>query len=166
MERLNLSQTNKCTIRSSVHLLIVGKSHEHIRTIIDSYHPNHLSLFTSVPLKESTIALASLLHDNGISVSTTTINPFSSESIPAVITAIEKEYLRLLKCYPKETTEYFIGVTGGTNLMAIGAALAAYLFGLKVHYVLKPVSASEMGNTVMEIDIERQVRSLNVIAKA
>ena len=155
MERLKLPRANKCRIPNSVHLLIVGKSHEHVKRIIYTYCPNHVSLFTSLSLEEATFSFASSLQKEGMTISTITINPFSKESIYNIIAAIKKEYLRLTKIYPAKETEYFIGVTGGTNLMAIGAALAAWLLGIKIHYVLKPDTMLPESREIIEIDMEK-----------
>ena len=143
---------------NNVHLLIVGKSQEHIKRIIDTYHPDHISLFSSLPLKDGTLILASSLQKKGISVSTIMVDPFSKESIHTIIAAMKKEYLRLLQTYPKEETDYFIGVTGGTNLMAIGAALTACFLGIKIHYVLKPDNMLPESREIIEIDMEKSPR--------
>jgi len=141
--------------RKNVHLLIVGKSQEHIKRIIEAYQPDHVSLLTSFPLREETNALADILKKSGIGITTITVDPFSPKALRTISNAIINEYSRLLSIYPKEETDYFIGVTGGTNLMAIGAALAACFLGIKIHYVLKPDNMLPESREIIEIDMQK-----------
>jgi len=139
-------------LSNSIHLLIVGNSQEHIFKIVEHYRPFHISLFTSRSLEEITLELAEHIRAKGVSVNIIPVDPFSKTSVVEVMKRMTVEYHYLKSKYPDRDIEFFIGLTGGTNLMAIGAGLAAHHMKLKSHYVLRPQYSNDQHEKIIEID--------------
>lgn len=139
---------------NSVHLLLLGRSQEHIHRVVEHYHPAHISLFTSESLLQEADELILKLQNNGISTRLISIDPFHKDAITSVMRAIIKEYEFLRDAYQSPDSLFYIGVTGGTNLMVLGAGFAASHLGLQSHYVLNPDFLEEEGtNLIVDLDI-------------
>lgn len=118
-----------------VHISPIGtRTDEHIRKAIQYFSVDKLYL---VPSKESLEKAQNLkaelekLFLNMEIIITDEINPFDLDSISNMILEIAKKEI-------ESKNEVFINITGGTNLMAGAATVAAYISGSKAYYVLNP----------------------------
>jgi len=109
-----------------------------VHRVIDHYHPTHISFFTSESLVCEAQEFVSKLRDENISTRIIVVHPFHKDAITAVKTAMTTEFIALRKTYLPSNTDYYIGLTGGTNLMVLGAGFAAHDLGIRSHYILHP----------------------------
>jgi len=135
----------------------LGISQDHVYPIIEQYQPTHIVFFSSIELKEQTMQLAEALHrKQGIPVEIEYLSPFSDNALPAMMEIISDAYHRLQKTYNNHEIQYYIGITGGTNLMVLAAGLFAHRLNVKMHYVLNPAyaqgSEDNKHNGIIEID--------------
>ncbi len=119
----------------SLQILIVGKSHEHIFEVIRYFKPTNIILISSPQIRQETMKLFNEIQSLKIKSQIVFVDPFRQTTITDMINT----YNEILKPYTKviQKITINIGLTGGTNIMAISAALAALIFGLDVHYWVK-----------------------------
>lgn len=128
----------KISKRGTVHLLLLGRSQDHVHRVIEHYHPLHVSFFTSASLLPEAQSLASMLEKDNITTRIITVEPFNENAVCSVQENIIQEYEHLIQSFPVSEADYYIGLTGGTNLMVLGAGKAAANLKIQSHYVLNP----------------------------
>ena len=142
-------------IHKNVQLLLLGRSQDHIQRVIDRYLPDHITFFTSNSLWKEAENLVRLIEEQGIPTNIIQVDPFDSNAIQTVKSAMENEFHHLQHQYPSENFQYYIGLTGGTNLMVLGAGFAASTLKTRAHYVLNPEFLEIADDDhVVEIDIQ------------
>ena len=119
----------------NIQILIVGNSHEHVFTVLNYFKPKKVILVSSSGIKDSTCDLAEKIRMTGTESGIIWINPFTQQSIHNIINEILVKIKELRE--ESKALEFYIGLTGGTNLMAIAAGFCAYILGLKGHYIVK-----------------------------
>lgn len=120
----------------NVHFLIVGLSHEHIYRVIEHYSPSKIYLISNLLIKKSTEQLKIKIESEGLKVEIIWIEAFEENTLHQIIAEIGNR-VEKLKMIFKDQIKIYIGFTGGTNLMAIGAGHSAALLNLDAHYVIK-----------------------------
>ena len=138
----------------NVQLLLLGRSQDHIQRVIDRYLPDHITFFTSDSLLKEAEELVRHIKEQKISTNIVQVDPFDSNAIALMKSAIENEFKHLQYRYPSAKFQYYIGLTGGTNLMVLGAGFAASALKTRAHYVLNPefMDVAEE-DQVIEIDL-------------
>jgi len=144
---------NRLAASGAVHFITIGHSKEHVVKCIDELAVGSIVVFTSVELQEDVATFVDQLDERGVrTLEIITIDPFRP-------TAIEDFVGQALAAYDRyssqEEVEVITGLTGGTNLMAIGMGTLALLKGLRCHYVL-----NQEGGGTMEIDLFHRMRDL------
>ena len=119
----------------NIQILILGKSHEHILKVIDHYKPNFIFFISSYSLEYISREFMIQIQSKGIKCELNLIDAFSEDTILNILGLIGS-IIRKYKDFD-HLINIFIGLTGGTNLMAIGAGLAAHKYNLNAHYVDK-----------------------------
>lgn len=119
-----------------VHFLILGMSEGHIFKIAETYKPDIIYLISSPNLIENTEALKSSPKLKNIDLRVILIDPFKENTIIDIISKIISQW-NLLNGKYIENVDYYIGYTGGTNLMAIAAGISSILINARGHYVIK-----------------------------
>ena len=128
----------KKPMSENVHLLLLGRSQDHVRRVVEYYHPTHISFFTSDSLMDEAWELVSQLQDQRISTRIISVQPFEPDAIFSIMNCIIQEYENLREAYSSPDITFYIGLTGGTNLMVLGAGFAAFQLGIQSHYVQNP----------------------------
>jgi len=120
----------------NIHFLIVGLSHEHIYRVIEYYSPSKIFLISNSLIKKSTEQLRNDIEKKGINTEIIWVEAFKEDTINQIIHEIGIRVKKLRKNF-KDRAKIYIGFTGGTNLMAIGAGYSAAVLNVTAHYVLK-----------------------------
>lgn len=118
-------------------ILTIGKSTEHVKTSIQYYNPDYITLLTSEEYASTT--RRKLSHwkkqydlDGDVAVIK---GLFTNESAENIMT----ESLRAIDVLRSAELEYiFMGITGGTMHMAAAASSAATIAGVPIFYVKQP----------------------------
>ena len=118
-------------------ILTIGKSTEHVKTSIQYYNPDYMTLLTSEEYASTT--RRKLSHwkkqydlDGDVAVIK---GLFTNESAENIMT----ESLRAIDVLRSAELEYiFMGITGGTMHMAAAASSAATIAGVPIFYVKQP----------------------------
>jgi hypothetical protein len=119
--------------RGSVHILLCGHSTAHVKEIAERTSPIHIELLTSKELYDSSNDLLKELKIQSKSI--TVIPAFTNSALRDGIRAIIARFLTLKELFPDR--RFYFGITGGTNLMVVEAALSALAVGADMHYILK-----------------------------
>ena len=119
--------------RGSVHILLCGHSTAHVKEIAEWTNPIHIELLTSKELYDNSNDLLKELKIESKSI--TAIPAFTNSALRDGITAIVARFLSLKEIFPDR--RFYFGITGGTNLMVVEAALSALAVGADIHYILK-----------------------------
>ena len=140
-----------------MHIMTLGMSQDHVFPIIARYRPIHITFLSSETLHDQTMDLARLLErDHGIRVDIVNLDPFRVNALAEMISTISETFQGLNTMYQHANMDLYMGITGGTNLMVIAAAMVALRYRLKMHYVLNPEYAQGRADIppfgVMEID--------------
>lgn len=141
----------------SVHILLCGHSKEHIATVVEKMNPAHVELLTSEELLDSAEALMEEMDVSSKSV--TCIPAFTDAALQDGVKAILSKYRRLRTRFPNR--EVYIGITGGTNVMVVEAAVSALSTGSRMHYILKSATPESGDKRVLVFDtmkIRKQLR--------
>ncbi|QEE14497.1 hypothetical protein DSAG12_00310 [Promethearchaeum syntrophicum] len=120
---------------TSVQILVVGRSHAHILKVLKLKHPDKVILIVSKKLKDQNEELYLNLKKKQNNLEIIHVNPFHRDFLPQMITHYIHIYQKLKVVNP--SAEVQIGLTGGTNLMAIAAGISAMLLGIEAHYFVK-----------------------------
>ena len=119
----------------NIQFLIVGMAHDHIFKIIHHFQPLKLYLISSFEMEDSIKILNDQVKELNILTQIIWINPFKKDSIQQITNQIiwsaKKEMIE------DPNIKIYIGLTGGTNLMAIAAGYSAMILNAESHYVLK-----------------------------
>ena len=119
--------------KGSVHLLLCGHSTAHVKEIVEKTSPIHIELLTS---KEVFDNASDLLKELKLESKAITVIPaFTNSALRDGIRAIIARFLSLKQTFPDRRV--YFGVTGGTNLMVVEAALSSLTVGADMHYILK-----------------------------
>ena len=142
------------SMKRNIQLLIVGNSHEHICRVINHYNPIHITLFTSKALETLTKEFANELLSQDLTIRIQVVNPFMNDAVKVIFNDIIDEYLFLKTIIIPNNLEWYIGLTGGTNLMSIAAAFASVKLGIRTHYVRNPDFCDERsGQDIIEFNL-------------
>ena len=136
-----------------VHFITVGNSRDHLIKAIEGLGIGQLVLFTSPQLRSEVEGFCSeSLPDSVRVLELVDVYPFSSNSIESMV------HILILKHDQYSKTGHVkvvVGLTGGTNLMAISMGLFALIKGLPCHYILNQAE----GN-VIEIATFQELQKL------
>ncbi len=91
-------------------ILIVGKYHEHIFTIIEHYNPNEVNLISSFSLEIETISLRQKIMKKDIKCEIYLIDPFTENTVNQMIETINIIINRIRK--ENKSTIIYLGLTG------------------------------------------------------
>jgi len=119
--------------KGSVHLLLCGHSTAHVKEVVEKTSPVHIELLTSKEVFDSANDLLKELNLGSKSI--TVIPAFTNYALRDGIRAIIARFLSLKQTFPDRRV--YFGVTGGTNLMVVEAALSSLTVGADMHYILK-----------------------------
>ena len=140
----------------NVHFITLGKTHENIWPLIERYIPSHVIFFSSSNLKEETETMVGKLKAiHGISADIVFLRPFRNDSLRTMNEAIDNTFSRIKSKYDEMGADYYMGVTGGTNLMVLAAGLVAVKRGIKILYAINPEYVESEGNAtdpLIEVD--------------
>ena len=139
----------------NVHFITLGKTHENIWPLIERYLPSHVIFFSSTNLKKETETLVGKLKAFGISADIVFLRPFRNDSLQTMNKVIDNTYSRIRNKYDEMGVDYYMGVTGGTNLMVLAAGLVAVKRGIKILYAINPEYVESDGNAtdpIIEVD--------------
>ena len=120
----------------NIHFLIVGLSHDHIYRVIEHYFPSKIFLISNILIKKSTEQLKNDLESKGINIEIIWIEAFKENTLTQIVKEIGTRVKKLRRNF-KDQVKIYIGFTGGTNLMAIGAGYSAAILNVEAHYILK-----------------------------
>ena len=120
----------------NIHFLIVGLSHDHIYRVIEHYFPSKIFLISNILIKKSTEQLKNDLESKGINIEIIWIEAFKENTLTQIVKEIGTR-VKKLRINFKDQVKIYIGFTGGTNLMAIGAGYSAAILNVEAHYILK-----------------------------
>ena len=145
----------------TVHLMTMGITQDHVWPIIDRYKPRHIVLLSSRELAAETEELAVKIRENGIDTTEVVhLEPFAENALNGMIETIQMHLKRLKEQFRERNTTFYMGITGGTNLMVLAAGLVAINNGITLLYVLNPVFSPESDESQPKI-IEINPESLN-----
>ncbi len=116
-------------------ILLVGNSHGHIYKIIDKFKPIKIDLICSETLENTIFPLIEEIRKGGITCCYHLVNPFHTNALNNICKMMISVGTRIIEKDPDQ--ELYFGLTGGTNLMAIGAGISARNLKCKAHYVIK-----------------------------
>lgn len=119
----------------NLHILLVGKNHEHIFHTINHFEPDRIAFISSFELKESTLKLRTEVMRRNIQCEIFWVEPFIPNALDQIISQILNIGVKFKKEFPNARLN--IGFTGGTNIMAIAAGICALLLKVDGHYILK-----------------------------
>ena len=140
----------------NVHFITLGKTHENIWPIVERYGPSHVIFFSSSNLKEETKNLVGQLKAiHGIEADIVFLCPFNKDSLRTMNEVIDNTYSRITSKYDGMGADYYMSITGGTNLMVLAAGLVAVKRGIKILYAIKPEYVESGGNAtgpIIEVD--------------
>jgi hypothetical protein len=122
-------------ITENVQFLIVGNSHDHILKIVSHFKPHKVVLISSSGIMESTTELVRKVQGLGLEIEIVSVDPFKEDAVYIIMHEIISR-ARNYTARP-DPPKVYIGFTGGTNLMAIAAALSALVLRAEGHYVVK-----------------------------
>nr|MCS5534726.1 hypothetical protein [Candidatus Poseidoniales archaeon] len=129
--------------------------HENIWPLVERYIPSHVIFFSSTNLKKETETLVGKLKAIGISADIVFLRPFRNDSLQTMNKVIDNTYSRIRNKYDEMGVDYYMGVTGGTNLMVLAAGLVAVKQGIKILYAINPEYVESDGNAtdpIIEVD--------------
>ena len=92
---------------------------------------------------------------HGISADIVFLRPFRNDSLRTMNEAIDNTFSRIKSKYDEMGADYYMGVTGGTNLMVLAAGLVAVKRGIKILYTMNPEyveSDENVTGPVIEVD--------------
>jgi len=136
----------------TVHLMTMGLTQEHVWPIIDKYKPFHIVLLSSKELAVETEELAEKIRERGIkNAEVVHLEPFTNNALNDMVTTIQLHLERLEEQYKYSGPRFYMGVTGGTNLMVLAAGLVAINNGITLLYVLNPAFSPEQNAAQQEI---------------
>jgi|TARA_B100001964_G_C13791677_1_gene404757 hypothetical protein len=141
----------------NVHFITLGKTHENIWPLVERYIPSHVIFFSSTNLKKETETLVGKLKAFGISADIVFLRPFRNDSLRTMNKLIDNTYSRIKSKYDKMGADYYMGVTGGTNLMVLAAGLVAVKRGINILYAINPEYVESDGNAtdpIIEVDTD------------
>lgn len=154
IQRLNKDDLTKMET-DSVHILLCGHSTGHIAVVVEELKPIHVELLTSEELFQGARELLQNLEVNSKSV--TCIPAFTEAALNEGICEIVTRYKLLQAEFPGK--EIYFGITGGTNVMVLEAAMSALAVGAIMHYVLRRQPSESGENQVLLFDAKK-VRTL------
>lgn len=135
---------------AEVHMLLVGHSTGHVKTVKDN-GARDMMLFTTQECLEITRSLSQELSDSGINVvDTCLLDPFSQGSVSVMTEMISAKCDEILMAGQIPV----VGLTGGTNLMVAAMCLVATRKKLKCHYICKE------NNALLKIDLSKAFASI------
>lgn len=144
-----------------VHLMTMGITQDHVWPIIDRFKPHHIVLLSSRELAAEMEELAVKIRESGIDTTEVVhLEPFTDNALNAMMKIIQMHLNRLKRLFKEQNTTFFIGITGGTNLMILAAGLIAIKNGITLLYVLNPAFSSESNESKAKI-IEINPESIN-----
>jgi len=133
----------------------MGLSQEHIWPIVEKYNPHQIVLLSSRELKEDMEKLAERLRQHHhMTTEILYLDPFREDSLHSMAQQINKKYREISQLYQNEQPVFYMGITGGTNLMVLAAGLVASVQKIPMHYVLNPQHQHEddsPSNKIFEI---------------
>lgn len=117
-----------------VHFITIGRSKEHVQKCIDQLGISAMVVFTSSAMREEVNKFCAKCEGEGVKVlDIVEVDPFSPTAVDDIVRAA-------LTAYAAHSgagkVEIISGLTGGTNLMAVGMGLFSLIKGLPCHYVL------------------------------
>lgn len=115
----------------NVHICTLGKTIGHVLSSFTHYKIDRLVIISSPECKDSVEDLKHKIEVFGIDVDLYAIDPFCKDSYYQIVDFIVDYYLK----FPKE--QFYINITGGTNLMSSAALTSAHFIGANTYYVLK-----------------------------
>ncbi len=142
----------------NIHFLIVGLSHEHIYLVIEHYSPSKIFLVSNFMIKKSTEQLKNDIMSKGIDIEIIWIEAFKENTLTQIVKEIGVR-VKDLRTIFKDQVKLYIGFTGGTNLMAIGAGYSAAILNIEAHYIMKE------NNQIIEFNTSGILKLLKDIKK-
>jgi hypothetical protein len=148
----------------NVHFITLGKTHENIWPVVKRYVPSHVIFFSSSNLKKETETLVGKLKAiHGINAEIVFLRPFNNDSLQTMSEEIDNTYCRIINKYDGKGVDYYMGVTGGTNLMVLAAGLVAVKRGIRILYTMNPEYVESGGNAtdpIIEVDPTQRLLAL------
>lgn len=131
----------------------MGESTGHISYAIDELNVSNILLISSEYSYQQNGPFLDQLEQNGIIIhEKIKVDPFAADSIEQISKRIIEAYNK----YQREGFEIICGLTGGTNLMAIGMGLATLATGSKCHYVAYKNNVNCLVNIGIFADIKER----------
>lgn len=129
-----------------IHIIPHGKNTDHIKRGLRAFKAiDRIYLLPGDKYRRVSSSLKNDLENFGYEVGIREIDAFNLRSIVDEIVGIAKE---------NENADFFINITGGTNLMAGGATSSAFFIGAQAYYVLE---GNEKETSIDELVIELPV---------
>jgi|GEM_PF-3467800 len=140
-----------------IFFLNIGNSKEHIEKAVDELKIKDAIIFSSVQTRIETEFLK-YLNDKGVNVlETHCVDPFTSDSLRNIISIM----LSTIERYSKQGTEFIVGLTGGTNIMAVAFGVVAMIKGLRCNYILNQEEDFLLKiDTFKEIDVSVPLKEI------
>lgn len=117
-----------------VHFLLMGHSKEHLTKAVLEFRIQKMVIITTSDVAIDAKSFISSFIENGIEIcEILEVDPFHDDSLQSLIVTLLDACDRHGQQSKKEI---IIGLTGGTNLMAIAMGMVAMIRCLRCHYIL------------------------------
>ncbi|QLG28160.1 winged helix DNA-binding protein [Halorarum halophilum] len=133
----------------NIHIVPHGRITSHVKRGLRAYSgADKVCLLTSDAFENEGVKLQNDLVEFGYDVESHLIDAFDIRSVVDTIVSIAKQY---------PADNFFINITGGTNLVAGGATSSAFFIGATPYYVLEPQGEDEdIDDLVIELPAPTQ----------
>ena len=141
-----------------IHIATVGKVHQPILRGVYILNASELYIITSERyaegkeedsisnIRKGLEAFPVKVHDE-LNGKPLLVDPFQNDSFEKIVEII----IDIIDSRKGEKVDFFINITGGTNLMTAAAAAAANLTGTLAYYVLRPTEEQEPEKEIIKI---------------
>ena len=144
--------------KSEIHIATVGENIAHVVRGVFILEATELYLITSEIYKRgSTIDSITRVEkeleqfpikvNDKLGTSPLLIDPFQNDSFEKIVEII----IDIMDSRKGENADFYVNITGGTNLMTAAAAAAANLTGTIAYYVLRPTEEKEPEKEIIKI---------------
>lgn len=136
-----------------IHFITIGRSKEHVQKCINQLGITDMVVFTSTTMRKDVDEFCYACEKDGVEVlNIVDVDPFSPNTVEEIVRAALIAYDAHAKA---GKVEIISGLTGGTNLMAVGMGLFSLIKGLPCHYVL-----DRPDDDILPIDLFARMGSL------